>query len=131
MDEPEEERKTLEQAKQDGDHAILYADYGGQVLMTIPAQKVLCSEAILDQLCADLSKKMWEDEEGWFVIFKKPEDQEGIWGGMGGGDTTNDLWVHEEFDHMKREIAAVVNGEKENLDESLKQRRRGWDNIPS
>ena len=106
------------------------ADWGGQVLLTCPAEDVRCDEATLHQLHCDLISIAWGDgglddgtvagsygsEGEKMYVFTAPPGH-GIPGGMGGGATPPEPWVHQEFvdKGLKDAILTVLRGAAQRL----------------
>jgi len=106
------------QASPDG-VVVLEGDDGGQVYVVCPAALVRCSEAALEQLLRDLDGRAWPHNPPDMarVFFERHAVGEPIWGGMGGGQATGDLWVHPEFASAGLEpaIRAVLGGQRPRL----------------
>jgi len=76
---------------------ILEGDYGDQVYVTCPVQRVRCSEAELDQLLRDLDALEWDDPQGASVFYERVPTGAGVAGGMGGGEVAEGVWVHDRL----------------------------------
>jgi len=96
---------------------VAEGDWGGQIYFTIDQAMVRISDQKLVKLVRELDTFAWDcnEGEGWdirlFEIIN--EEFDGIIpGGMGGGRyIPGELWVHEEFAHIKDLILQVLQGE--------------------
>ena len=113
--------RTLDEARQHDDGvAILQGDWGGQIYAVIPARMIRCSPDALQKLLLDLDSETWScnENEGASIYYERKPDGTGVAGGMAGGVSTGDLWVHPEFDEIAEQIRRVVVGAQETLDAS-------------
>jgi hypothetical protein len=76
----------------------------------IGAGRSICTAAELEQLLAEIDSFAWDCNEGQGcgVFFERHGEFEGISGGMGGGATTGDLWVHPELESLLPRIREVL-----------------------
>ncbi len=111
--------RTLDEARQHDDGvAILQGDWGGQIYAVIPAPMIRCSLDTLQTLLLELDIEAWScnENEGASIYYERKPAGTGVAGGMGGGASTGDLWIHPEFDHIAEQIRRVIGGEQETLD---------------
>ena len=78
---------------------ILEGDDGGQIYFACSASLVKCSEEALNDLLRDLDDIAWpgNDPDSARVFYERRPVGSPIFGGMGGGYVTEDIWVHQEF----------------------------------
>lgn len=108
--------KTLEEARQYADGvAILQGDWGGQMYAVIPASLIHCSTDSLRRLLLDLDSKAWScnENEGASIYYERKAVGTGVAGGMGGGASTGDLWVHPEFEEIRDQIHELIAGRRD------------------
>lgn len=77
---------------------VLQGDYGGQIYLTVP-KSLVGANADARTLLAELDAKAWDcnEGEGASVYLHTATKNNGVSGGMGGGELTNELWLHDEF----------------------------------
>lgn len=110
--------RTLDEARQyDDGVAILQGDWGGQIYAVIPVQMIRCSTNTLQKLLLDLDNEAWScnENEGASIYYERKPTGTGVAGGMGGGASTGQLWVHPEFDEIAEQIRRVIIGEQETV----------------
>jgi len=110
--------RTLEEARQHDDGvAILQGDWGGQIYAVIPARLIRCSGDTLQKLLMDLDTAAWScnEHEGAAIYYERKPAGTGVTGGMGGGASTGELWVHPEFSRIAAQIGRVIAGEQESI----------------
>ncbi|WP_025678832.1 hypothetical protein [Paenibacillus massiliensis] len=111
----------LQAKNTNGTYVIMEGDWGGQIYLSCPMDIVKCNEDTLKNLLIDLDIIAWEcnEGEGIGLYYEVPQPGEGIGGGMGGGEITEKLWIHEEFSDLNlyEEIEKVLSGAKEKLKE--------------
>lgn len=104
---------SLEEARSISD-AWLFAggDWGGQMYFTIPASLVECSEQTVSELVKILDEVSWgcNDGDGSGFCFRRHVPGVSVVVGMGGAETENTLWVHDEFQYMKEKIQDILQG---------------------
>ncbi|MFM6629159.1 MAG: hypothetical protein ACKPJK_07745 [Microcystis panniformis] len=108
--------RTLDEARQHDDGvAILQGDWGGQIYAVIPVRMIRCSTDTLQRLLLDLDTEAWScnENEGASIYYERKPAGTGVAGGMGGGASTGQLWVHPEFDEIAEQIRRVIIGEQE------------------
>ena len=108
--------RTLDEARQHDDGvAILQGDWGGQIYAVIPALMIRCSTNTLRKLLLDLDTEAWScnENEGASIYYERKPAGTGVAGGMGGGASTGQLWLHPEFDEIAEQIRRVIVGEQE------------------
>jgi hypothetical protein len=103
---------SLEQARATPNaYLIMEGDWGGQIYLTAPVHLLRCTSSDLASLLAELDAHAWSCNEGagcgFFFEARAPLD--GVTGGMGGGVTTSDVWLHPElvtagFESRVREV---------------------------
>lgn len=78
---------------------ILQGDDGGQIYVVSRAAFVACTESSLQQLLVDLDEIAWpgNDPDMRRIYYERLATGSGIAGGMGGGQVTNEPWIHQEF----------------------------------
>lgn len=111
--------RTLDEARQHADGvAILQGDWGGQIYAVIPARMIRCSQDTMQRLLLDLDTEAWScnENEGASIYYEIKPVGTGVAGGMGGGASTGELWVHPEFEKIEKQIRRIVIGEQETLD---------------
>jgi hypothetical protein len=111
--------RTLDDARDCGDGvAILQGDWGGQIYAVIPASMIRCPTDALHRLLLDLDTKAWScnDNEGASICYERKPAGTGVGGGMGGGASTGDLWVHAEFEGVVEQIRAVIVGNRDSIE---------------
>lgn len=82
---------------------VMEGDWGGQIYLTVRLDK-LGKDAESSKLLAAMDKAAWESNEGggtddWCITTDEPS--KGVPGGMGGGELTNGVWIHDEFNITK------------------------------
>lgn len=111
--------KSLDEAKKNKNvYCIMEGDWGGQIYLSIPVNKIKCDEDTLKNLLKEMDKISWEcnEGEGSGIYYEPHRIGDGIGGGMGGGLITDGLWVHNELDDIKNQIQEVLNGSTKNLE---------------
>ncbi len=111
--------RTLDDAREHDDGvAILEGDWGGQIYAVIPARMIRCSADTLKRLLLDLDSEAWScnENEGASIYYERKPAGMGVAGGMGGGASTGELWVHPEFEAIVDQIRRVIVGEQESID---------------
>ena len=70
------------------------------------------------RLLLDLDTVAWScnRNEGASIYYERKPTGTGVAGGMGGGASTGELWVHPEFDELAEQIRRVIIGDQEILD---------------
>lgn len=121
--------ETLDEARADREGAvILEGDDGGQIYVVVPAEQVVCSQAILTWLLYDLDRISWpgNDEDSARVVFERVAVGSGVAGGMGGGVVINGVWIHAELVRLGLgdEIRAVLGGDLGRLSAESRAKRR-------
>lgn len=117
---------TLDEARcHDDGVAILEGDWGGQIYVVVPVKMIRCSEATLRQLLFQLNSEAWpcNENNGASIYYERNPAGSGVAGGMGGGESTGDLWVHSEFDPFAGQIRAVIDGTRESVNLNEAKRR--------
>jgi hypothetical protein len=96
------------QTTQDG-VVILDSMYVGQVYFVCPASLVTCSEAELQQLAS-----VFGGEEGASLSYQQLPVGAHVPGGCGGGEVTEDLWIHEDLRGglEEKRIREVIEGRR-------------------
>lgn len=110
--------RTLDEARHHDDGvAILQGDWGGQIYAVIPVRMIRCSTDTLQRLLLDLDIEAWScnENEGASIYYERKPAGIGVAGGMGGGASTGQLWVHPEFDEIAEQIRRVIIGEQETI----------------
>lgn len=110
--------RTLDEARQHDDGvAILQGDWGGQIYAVIPARMIRCTPDTMHKLLLDLDTEAWScnENEGASIYYERKPAGAGVAGGMGGGASTGELWVHPEFDEIAEQIRRVINGQQETI----------------
>ncbi len=81
---------------------------------------ICCSPEALHRLLLDLDTEAWScnENEGASIFYERKPAGSGVAGGMGGGASTGELWVHPEFDEIRDQIRAVVAGDRESIEVS-------------
>jgi hypothetical protein len=79
---------------------VMTGDCGGQVYLTVP-WKLVGPEPELDRLLIRLDVAAWgagNDNDMFAHYLLMPDNSDHVVdGGMGGGELTKSLWLHEEF----------------------------------
>ena len=94
---------------------ILTADWGGQVLLTVP-WSLVGAEAQPLTLLKELNEIAWSCNDGGaaaYIFEPKKADEYWVGGGMGGGSLTDTLWMHKhdfrETHHVRaRELLCIT-----------------------
>ena len=110
--------RTLDEARQHDDGvAILQGDWGGQIYAVIPVRMIRCSTDTLQRLLLDLDTEAWScnENEGASIYYERKPAGTGVAGGMGGGASIGQLWVHPEFEEITERIRRVIIGEQETI----------------
>ena len=110
--------RTLDEARQHDDGvAILQGDWGGQIYAVIPVRMIRCTADTMQKLLLDLDTEAWScnENEGASIYYERKPAGTGVAGGMGGGASTGELWVHPEFDRIAQQIRRVIIGEQETI----------------
>jgi len=102
----------LEAKKYKEAYLIMEGDYGGQIYLTIPVEKIQCSEKNLFDLLNYLDDLSWKYSEGAKLFYEKIKEKTIVAGGMGGGVITSDLWVHSDLEVYKDEIYKILNNKQ-------------------
>lgn len=106
--------RSLEEAHARTDTwVVVEADWGGQILLTIPAALVKCPEDTLRQLVEKLAWITWGEPEGAAFYFETHKVGYGRAGGMGGGAIRDELWVHPELRprRLRKRVRTILSGE--------------------
>ncbi len=111
-------RSIVEAQQHDDGVAILQGDWGGQIYAVIPARTIRCSTETLHRLLLDLDKEAWScnDNEGASIYYERKPAGTGVSGGMGGGASTGNVWIHPEFEEIAEQIRRVIVGELGKVD---------------
>jgi hypothetical protein len=110
--------RTLDEARQHDDGvAVLQGDWGGQIYAVIPVRMIRCSEHTLQNLLLHLDTEAWScnENEGASIYYERKPAGTGVAGGMRGGASTGQLWVHPEFDEIAEQIRRVIVGEQQKI----------------
>ena len=110
--------RSLDDAiKHDDGVAILQGDWGGQIYAVVPARMIRCSSESLKNLLMALDSEAWScnDNEGASIYYERKPIGMGVGGGMGGGASTGELWIHPEFDSIADDVRRVILGELNSL----------------
>lgn len=113
-------------------HVIIEGDWGGEILATIPAKEIKCSEETLYELAADLNQEAWNEDptgtEGMCLYISSVDEEmrASVIGGMGGGELKPYIWVSSSFEadpsgkgiYRSKEIQLVISGKAKNLAEA-------------
>jgi hypothetical protein len=94
---------------------VMEGDYGGQIYLTCPVEKIKCGEKELKQLLEDIDAIEWGNPDGAGMYFEEIEKGSGVAGGMGGGIALEGLWVHERLKSIENKIEAVISGKIERI----------------
>ena len=111
--------RTLDDARTSANGiAILQGDWGGQIYAVIPASMIQCSVDTLHRLLLDLDTLAWScnENEGASIYYECKPAGSGVAGGMGGGASIGDLWVHAEFDELRDQIRAVLVADRDSIE---------------
>ena len=101
--------RSLSEAKAAHDGTvILEGDHGGQVYVVARAAYLQCDESALEQLLADLDALVWNDPDSRRIYFERLPVGSGVPGGMGGGQVTESIWIHPEFND--KGLAPAIEG---------------------
>lgn len=78
------------------------------------------STDILQRLLLALDTQAWScnENEGFSIFYERKPIGTGVAGGMRGGASTGDLWVHPEFNTIADHIRRVIFAEQECIDVS-------------
>jgi hypothetical protein len=77
--------------------AVFEGDDGGQIYLVCPVRHITCSVETLQQLLVDLDQIEWagnDDPSMRRIYFESRAAGQGVPGGIGGGQVTDDLWIH-------------------------------------
>jgi hypothetical protein len=110
--------KDIQEARKYEDAIMVFeGDTGGQIYLVCPVQMVNCSSETLRKLLLYLDEIAWpnSDDSERGIFFERKKVGEIIIGGMGGGRVEQDLWVHDEFKHMKGKIKNVITGKVDDI----------------
>ena len=105
--------RDLELARQFSDaYVVMEGDWGGQIYLTAPVRLVRCTMKDLERLLARLDRIAWlcNEGEGCGVFFERHATFEGIPSGMGGGVTTEDVWLHPDLRRFEDLVRDVLRG---------------------
>lgn len=94
----------------EGAVAIMEGDFGGQIYLACPVDRIHCEEVTLSLLLADLDSLCWDQPEGSGLYFEVVPVGATIPGGMGGGLVVDGIWLHDELEPYRHGIEAVVSG---------------------
>ena len=126
--------RSLAEAQAEQNFAVVFeGDYGGQIYVTCPVEKIKCSEQALERLLLDIDGLAWEIPPGCGIFFELAPIGSGIAGGMGGAQVTSDVWVHPELHELGLAplIVDVIHGKSNQLDapteEELERRVQAGD----
>jgi len=80
-------------------YVIMEGDWGGQIYLTAPVRLLRCDAPELESVLRELDAHAWSCNggEGCGFFFEEREPFEGVSGGMGGGATQHELWLHPEL----------------------------------
>ncbi len=118
------------QEAQGVEHGVMtmVADYGGQVLLSVPAKQVRAHATTLQRLLSDLESITFGsgfnaadsgEIDSANMYFQIAPPGTGLWGGCGGGLVTDGLWLHDELDHeldLRGQIAGILGGLQHRLE---------------
>ena len=104
-----------EAKKYDDAYVIMQGDDGGQIYLAVPLNFVKCEEAVLQRLLEEIDELSWKDPSMAMIYYERIPIGRGIPGGMGGGKTTNSLWVHERLESHKDRILQVIQGKRKSI----------------
>ena len=78
---------------------------------------IRCTADTMQKLLLDLDTEAWScnENEGASIYYERKPAGTGVAGGMGGGASTGELWVHPEFDRIAQQIRRVIIGEQETI----------------
>lgn len=100
-------------------YVIMEGDWGGQIYLICPMKLIQCSEFTLTNLLDDLDNTAWEcnEGEGKGIYYEIRIPGEIVGGGMGGGEVTDQLWLHKEFTDLGlfKAIEKVITGKTEKI----------------
>jgi hypothetical protein len=83
-------------------HLVLEGDWGGQIYMSVPT-RMIGSKADVPALLKMFDGQEWACNEGSGAgAYLLPSNQKGVCGGMGGGDLTEELWIHPDVNLLDR-----------------------------
>ena len=89
--------------KNTGTWLVFEGDWGGQIYLTVPSHLV-GEEAHVSELLMKLDAFAWDCNEGDGCSTYEYDPasfggtaEDGVSGGMGGGELRDGLWLHEEF----------------------------------
>jgi putative acetyltransferase len=111
--------RSLAEAQAEKDFAvILEGDFGGQIYLTCPVERIKCTEQTLRQLLFDIDDCVWEDNEACGLYFESAAEGARLAGGMGGAIVAADVWIHPELHALglAERIVEVVNVKRDRLD---------------
>ncbi|MFH1430356.1 MAG: hypothetical protein ABIG71_02410 [Candidatus Uhrbacteria bacterium] len=106
---------TKEERAEQHVYLVLDGDWGGQIFLTCPVELIpgltydtvdgnpFVTGGSTDQiwkLLEELDRFAWPSNEGdgAAMHLEMADEGEGVSGGMGGGETTDGLWLHREFE---------------------------------
>ena len=91
---------------------VFMGDYGGTVYLTVPAHRVRCRPAALDDLLSDIDALCWGEGRGTALFALEPNAIGSFGGGMGGGEAAGRLWLHPSIAEpmLRREVKSVLRG---------------------
>ena len=85
-------------------YLVLEGDWGGQIYLTIPWELV-GPNAKVSELLRKMDEASWGCNNGDGASFSIcPFDSDGVFGGMGGGQMTDSLWLHSDFVNRRKRI---------------------------
>lgn len=137
-DEPYAPLRTFEEARAAADGVVIAeGDYGGQIYFTCPARLVRCDEALLWQLLEDVDATQWGSvqEGSASLYFERLPVGSGVWGGMGGGQVVEGVWVHDDLRDQGDDgaIRDVLEGRRrffeQPTDEQIRERAAAGDAV--
>lgn len=98
-------------------YVVFEGDYGGQIYLTCPMSKIKCNEKTLKQLLYDIDACCFDYFDSTGIYYEVHQAYEGIAGGMGGGITKTDIWIHPKVVELEiaSQIKQVINGERNRI----------------
>ena len=97
--------------------AVFEGDYGGQIYLVCPVALIKCEETKINQLLKDIDTYCWNDPDGANIYYEQRPETCEISGGMGGGISTSEVWLHDEIRKLRleEEIKNVLAGKLERI----------------